>query len=180
MPAACPACRGQPNRFPPDCWRQTIKLAASRTPAKPCKIYLHCIFNHLRILRRRWHGTRNTVLNSSQELIMTTVAILDLPKSRALDYKAMTVIRGAGLTGDWSLFVFLLFVPASDRFVTTVNFYQTNYFADQLNLTNTNIDVHNSGGGVNITTVQNALNIIQPSGTPARGQRRPWRWTRNP
>ena len=98
---------------------------------------------------------------------MTTLAIIDLPKSRALDYKAMTIIRGAGLTGDWCLFAFQPFVPASDRIVPTVNFFQTNYFADQLNLTNTNIDVHNSGGGVNINTVQNALNIIQASGTPS-------------
>src|SRR3954467_11190295 len=98
---------------------------------------------------------------------MTTLTIVDLPRNRALDYKAMTAIRGAGLTGDWCLFAFQPFVPASDRIVPTVNFFQTNYFADQLNLTNTNIDVHNSGGAVNISTVQNALNLIQggPTGT---------------
>jgi hypothetical protein len=100
---------------------------------------------------------------------MTILSIIDLPRSRALDYKAMTVIRGAGLTGDWCLFAFQPFVPASDRIVPTVNFFQTNYFADQLNLTNTNIDVHNSGGAVNISTVQNALNIMQgvTTGTPS-------------
>jgi hypothetical protein len=100
---------------------------------------------------------------------MTTIlSIVDLPRSRALDYKAMAVIRGAGTTGDWCLFAFQPFIPQSDRIVPTVNFYQTNYFADQLNLTNTNIDVHNSGGAVNINTVQNALNIIQgASGTPS-------------
>jgi hypothetical protein len=97
----------------------------------------------------------------------TTLSIIDLPRNRALDYKAMSVIRGAGLTGDWCLFAFQPFVPASDRIVPTVNFFQTNYFADQLNLTSTNIDVHNSGGGVNISTVQNALNIIQATGTPS-------------
>jgi|SRR5882724_6741200 len=92
--------------------------------------------------------------------------LADLPSSRALDYKAMTAIRGAGLTGDWCLFAFRPFVPESDRIVPTVNFFQTNYFADQLNVVNTNIDVKNSGpGGVNITTLQNALNILQSGST---------------
>src|SRR4051812_46653901 len=92
---------------------------------------------------------------------MTTLTIVDLPRNRALDYKAMTAIRGAGLTGDWCLFAFQPFVPASDRIVPTVNFFQTNLFADQLNLITTNIAVKNSGGDVNINTEQNALNIIQ-------------------
>jgi len=92
---------------------------------------------------------------------MTTLRIVDLSNNRALDYRAMTAIRGAGLTGDWCLFAFQPFVPASDRIVPTINFYQTNYFADQLNLLTTNIDVKNSGGAVNIDTTQNALNIIQ-------------------
>ena len=97
---------------------------------------------------------------------MTTMTITDLPSSRALDYKAMAAIRGAGLTGDWCLFAFQPFVPASDRIVPTMNFYQTNYFADQLNLLTTNIDVRNSGpGGVNITTLQNALNVLQVGST---------------
>lgn len=92
---------------------------------------------------------------------MTTLTIIDLPRNRALDYKAMTAIRGAGLSGDWCLFAFQPFVPASDRIVPTVNFFQTNYFADQLNLITTNIDVKNSGGAVDINTAQNAFNIIQ-------------------
>ena len=98
----------------------------------------------------------------------TTVAyrLADLPGSRALDYRAMSAIRGAGLTGDWCLYAFRPFVPESDRIVPTVNFFQTNYFADQLNVVNTNIDVKNSGpGGVNITTLQNALNILQSGST---------------
>jgi hypothetical protein len=92
--------------------------------------------------------------------------LADLPSNRALDYKAMAAIRGAGLTGEWCLFAFRPFVPESDRIVPTVNFYQTNYIADQLNLVTTNIDVKNSGpGGVNITTLQNALNVIQVGST---------------
>ena len=94
---------------------------------------------------------------------MTTLSITDLPSNRALDYKAMAAIRGAGLSGDWCLFAFQPFVPESARIVPTVNFYQTNYFADQLNLVTTNIDARTSGAGsaININTVQNALNIIQ-------------------
>src|SRR5882724_10667665 len=100
----------------------------------------------------------------------TTVAyrLADLPGSRALDYKAMSAIRGAGLSGEWCLYAFSPFVPASDRIVPTVNFYQTNYFADQLNLLNTNIDIRNSapGASINVTTGQNALNFIAAPATP--------------
>ena len=93
---------------------------------------------------------------------MTITIIADLPSSRALDYKAMTAIRGAGLTGDWCLFAFRPFVPESDRVVPSVNFFQTNYFADQLNLMVTNIDVKNTGSGaVNVNNMENALNVIQ-------------------
>ena len=96
---------------------------------------------------------------------MTTTTITDLPRSRALDYKAMSAIRGAGLTGEWCLYAFRPFVPESDRIVPTVNFYQTNIIADQLNLLSTNIDIKNSAPGatINVATQQNGLNIIQAS-----------------
>jgi hypothetical protein len=95
--------------------------------------------------------------------IVATTTITDLPGSRALDYKAMAAIRGAGLTGEWCLYAFRPFVPESDRIVPTVNFYQTNYFADQLNLLTTNIDIKSSAPGatINVATLQNALNVIQ-------------------
>jgi len=94
---------------------------------------------------------------------MTTMTITDLPRNRALDYEAMSAIRGAGLTGEWCLYAFRPFVPESDRIVPTVNFYQTNIIADQLNLLSTNIDIKNSAPGatINVATQQNALNIIQ-------------------
>jgi len=94
---------------------------------------------------------------------MTTTIIADLPANRALDYKAMAAIRGAGLTGDWCLFAFRPFVPESDRVVPTVNFYQTNYVADQLNLMVTNIDIKSSapGAAINVNNMENALNVIQ-------------------
>ena len=93
---------------------------------------------------------------------MATMTITDLPHSRALDYKAMSAIRGAGLSGDWCLYAFTPFVPESDRARPTVNFFQTNYIADQLNVLTTNIDIKNSapGASINVTTGQNALNFI--------------------
>ena len=91
----------------------------------------------------------------------TTYILADLPSSRALDYKAMSAIRGAGLTGDWCLFAFRPFVPESDR-VMPIAFYQTNIIADQLNLLVDNIDIKDSGSGaINVTTNQNALNLMQ-------------------
>jgi len=99
---------------------------------------------------------------------MATTSITDLPGSRALDYKAMSAIRGAGVTGDWCLFAFTPFVPASDRVQPIVNFFQTNYIADQLNVLTTNIDIKNSapGASINVATGQNALNFIHADPTP--------------
>jgi hypothetical protein len=93
---------------------------------------------------------------------MASMTITDLPSSRALDYKAMSAIRGAGLTGEWCLFAFTPFVPESDRARPIVNFFQTNYFADQLNVLTTNIDIKNSAAGasINVASGQNALNFI--------------------
>jgi hypothetical protein len=88
--------------------------------------------------------------------------LADLPSSRALDYKAMSAIRGAGLSGEWCLYAFTPFVPESDRIRPLVNFYQTNYIADQLNVLTQNIDIKNSASGasINVATGQNALNFI--------------------
>ena len=93
---------------------------------------------------------------------MATMTITDLPSSRALDYKAMSAIRGAGLSGDWCLYAFTPFVPESDRVHPIVNFFQTNYIADQLNVLTQNIDIKNSapGAAINVTTGQNAVNFI--------------------
>jgi hypothetical protein len=99
---------------------------------------------------------------------MTTTIIVDLPRSRALDYKAMTAIRGAGV-GDWCLNAFRPFVPDSDRVVLPIVVYQTNYIADQLNLITDNINIKNSapGGTVTVTTNQNALNLIATPSPPS-------------
>ena len=93
---------------------------------------------------------------------MATMTIADLPSSRALDYKAMSAIRGAGL-GDWVLFAFMPYRSPVASIPPIVNFYQTNYFADQMNVLTDHIDIKNSAPGAAITVapLQNALNVIQ-------------------
>ena len=59
----------------------------------------------------------------------TTIVITDLPGSRALDYKAMSAIRGGAGAGDWCLYAFSPYQTASQPVVN----YGTNYFADSMN-----------------------------------------------
>ena len=89
---------------------------------------------------------------------MATVSIVDLPSNRALDYKAMSAIRGAG-AGDWVLYAFQPYRPPTAPIIPIVNFYQTNYFANNLTLQTENIDVKNSApyASINVGAVQNAL-----------------------
>jgi hypothetical protein len=90
---------------------------------------------------------------------MTTLTITDLPGSRALDYEAMSAIRGAG-PGDWVLFAFLPYRPPVASILPTLNFYQTNnYMADNLTLQTENINVNNSApsASINVGATQNAL-----------------------
>ena len=91
---------------------------------------------------------------------MATMTIADLPGSRALDYKAMAAIRGAG-AGDWVLFAFLPYSSPVAPILPIVNFYQTNYIADNLTVQNENIDVKNSAAGasINVGAAQNALTV---------------------
>jgi hypothetical protein len=91
---------------------------------------------------------------------MATLTIADLPSSRALDYQAMSAIRGAG-TGDWVLFAFLPYSPSAAPIAPIFNFYQTNYIADNLTVQTENIDVRNSapGASINVGAVQNALTM---------------------
>ena len=86
-----------------------------------------------------------------------TTTITDLPSSRALDYKAMSAIRGAG-DGLW---VDYAFTPWGKK-DACVNFYQTNFIADQLNLLTENIDIKSSGSGatINVDSHLNLFNII--------------------
>ena len=64
---------------------------------------------------------------------MATLTINDLRMSRALDFKAMSSIKGAG-GAPWVFGAFRAFVPESARIAPIVNFYQTNFVADQLNV----------------------------------------------
>lgn len=72
---------------------------------------------------------------------MASLTINDLSRSRALDYNAMASIWGAA--GEWVFGAFAPFVPEGERFLPTINFFQTNNFfvADQLNIQVQNIDV---------------------------------------
>jgi hypothetical protein len=92
---------------------------------------------------------------------MAILTISDLPSSRALDYRAMSAIRGAG-AGDWVLYAFLPYRPSAASILPVINFYQTNnYIADNLTVQTENIDVNNSAAGasINVGANQNALTV---------------------
>src|SRR5579862_2355439 len=93
-----------------------------------------------------------------QDLTMATIT--DLPVSRALDYRAMSAIRGAGL-GDWVMYAFLPYSPPTAAVMPTINFYQFNYMATNLTLQTANINVNNSAAGaaINVGAAQNALPV---------------------
>jgi hypothetical protein len=98
---------------------------------------------------------------------MATLTLTDLPSSRALDHRAMSAIRGAGL-GDWVLYAFAPYRPPVASIVPVINFYQTNYIADNLTLQTENINVANSAGGasINVGAGQNALTLSVGPGQP--------------
>ena len=98
---------------------------------------------------------------------MATITISDLPSSLALDYRAMSAIRGAG-AGDWVLFAFLPYTSPVAGIPPIINFYQTNYIADNLTVQTQNIDVKNSapGASINVGAGQNALTVNVVPGSP--------------
>ena len=99
---------------------------------------------------------------------MATMTITDLPSSRALDYKAMSAIRGAG-PGDWVLYAFVPYRAPVAPILPIVNFFQTNYIADNLTVQTQNIDVKNSapGASINVGAAQNALTVsVAPVSLP--------------
>jgi len=93
---------------------------------------------------------------------MAITTINDLRMSRALDYQAMSSIKGAG-GAPWVFGAFQPFLPESARFLPIVNFYQTNntFVADQLTVQFQNIDIDNSAANasINVTAGQNAINL---------------------
>jgi hypothetical protein len=97
---------------------------------------------------------------------MATTTIKDLPLSRALDYKAMAAIKGAG-GAAWVLGAFRPFVAESARVVPIV-FNQINLIAQQLTLQFQNINVENSAPGaqINVNAGQAGINFDLSSIVP--------------
>jgi hypothetical protein len=91
---------------------------------------------------------------------MATLTLTDLPVNRALDYRALSAIRGAD-GAPWVFGAFQCFMPDSARIVPIVNFYQTNYNAQQMTLQFQNINVDNSAPNstINVNAGQNGLNF---------------------
>ncbi|WP_427914720.1 hypothetical protein ACPWT1_07345 [Ramlibacter sp. MMS24-I3-19] len=91
---------------------------------------------------------------------MSAMTITDLPKSRALDFRAMSSIRGGG-GAPWVFGAFRAFQPDSARTLPIVNFYQTNFVADQLNVQFQNVDVQNTAANavINVNAGQDAMNF---------------------
>ncbi len=83
------------------------------------------------------------------------ITITDLPFSRALDFRAMSSLRG-GAGAPWVFGVARPFTEASPTVMPTMNYYQitNNYtFIDQLVNQTTVLDIANSGDNANITAV---------------------------
>lgn len=91
---------------------------------------------------------------------MSTLTLTDLPMSRALDFKAMSSIKGAA-GAPWVFGAFRAFQPESARIAPIINFYQTNFFAEQLNVQFQTIEVANSAANavINVNAGQNAANF---------------------
>jgi hypothetical protein len=91
---------------------------------------------------------------------MSTLTLTDLPMSRALDSRAMSSIRGAA-GAPWVFGAFRAFLPDSARTAPIVNFFQTNFIADQLNVQFQTIDVDNSAANavINVNAGQGAANL---------------------
>jgi hypothetical protein len=85
------------------------------------------------------------------------ITITDLPVSRALDFRAMSSLRGGGGGGaPWVFSVARPFSPPAPGVMPALNYYQINnnyIFIDQLVNQTTVIDIANSGDNANITAV---------------------------
>jgi len=90
---------------------------------------------------------------------MATTTINDLPTSRALDYKAMAAVKGAG-GAPWVLGAFRPFTRPIAPIVPII-FNQINFIADQLTLQFQNINVENSAPNseINVNAGQNAVSM---------------------
>jgi len=113
------------------------------------------------------HGPALTPVSRLLQIpIMATMIISDLPSSRALDYKAMSAIRGAG-SGDWVLYAFQptrtgRLDPADHQLLPDQQLHRR-----QPDASTENINVNNSApnASINVGADQNALtaNIVPVS-----------------
>jgi hypothetical protein len=100
---------------------------------------------------------------------MATTTLTDLPSSRALDYKARSAIRGAG-AGDWVLSAFVPYRPPVAPIapiVPVINYYQTNYIAQNMTLQMQNISVNNLGAGAVIAVAGLQNNALTDTASTA-------------
>jgi hypothetical protein len=90
------------------------------------------------------------------------MTITDLPMSRALDYRAMRAVKGAG-GAPWVFGAFRAFTPAVER-IAPIIFNQFNFIADQLTLQFQNINVENSAPNaqINVNAGQSAVDLNIP------------------
>lgn len=88
---------------------------------------------------------------------MASIAIKDLPASAALDYKALSAIRGAG--AGWVFGWIRPFVNAAPSLGPVVNLFQFNNFGGQMNNQFQLIDINNSASNAVITVRPEQLGI---------------------
>jgi hypothetical protein len=95
---------------------------------------------------------------------MAAITIKDLRMKRELDGKAMSRITGAR-SANWVYGWAKAYVDPAQKFASSGNFYQTNYFyiADQMNNQISMIDVQNSAANavINVDANQQAGNRKQ-------------------
>jgi hypothetical protein len=88
---------------------------------------------------------------------MASIAIKDLPASAALDYKALSAIRGAG--AGWVFGWIRPFVDAAPSLGPVINLFQFNNFGGQMNNQLQLIDINNSASNAVITVRPEQLGI---------------------
>lgn len=89
---------------------------------------------------------------------MANIAINDLPDDRALDRRAMSLIRGAG-GAPWVFGWIRPYLDALPSQAPVVNFYQINNFADQMINQYQTVSVINSASGSNVNVNVNESSV---------------------
>lgn len=82
------------------------------------------------------------------------ITITDLPVSRALDFQAMSSLRGGG--APWVFGAFRPFTPPVQSVLPVFNYYEINNnftFIDKMVNQTTVLDINNFGDNSNVTAV---------------------------